>query len=123
MILSILFACSILAVSILGWLLRRRFTKCLPSKETMSTLCLIAPVALLLVLAILPDLVLLFTTINLTPPILKTILAVAAATMVCVGCSKQTDPSKPRRLHWSAAETGFESETLLPPDPKPKEAQ
>jgi hypothetical protein len=50
MIIAALFACSIFAVTVLTWLFRQRFIQHLPSKETMSTLSLIAPVALLLVL-------------------------------------------------------------------------
>ncbi len=122
MIITALFACSILAVAILTWIFRRRFAKYL-RKDTMSTISLIAPVALLLVLAILPDILLLFVTINLMPHSFKIVLALAAATMICVGCFKQADAPKPRRLHWSAPDTGFQSETTFPPDPKPKEAQ
>ena len=89
----------------------------------MSTFCLVAPVALLLCVAVLRDAVLLISAIYAMPPLLKTIIGCAAAPAILYsGCSKQTDTSKPRRLQWSAAETGFQSETTLPPDPKPKEA-
>ncbi len=120
MIISILFACSILAVAILAWLFRQRLARCLPRKETMTTVMLFAAVALLAVV-LLPDILLLVYTLNIMPHALRVVLGLAAATMVCVGCYKQADAPKPRRLHWSAQETGFQSETTLPPDPKPKE--
>ena len=62
MITVALFAASIVAVSILAWFFRQRFAKYLPSRETMSTIYLVAPIALLLVMAILPDVLLLFVT-------------------------------------------------------------
>ncbi len=122
MIITALFACSILAVSILAWLFRQRLAQHLPSKESMTTAMLFAAVALLLVVVLLPDILLLVYTLNIMPHSLRIVLALAAATMVCVGCYRQADAPKPRRLQWSAPETGFQSETTLPPDPKPKEA-
>ena len=44
MITTILFACSILAVSLLAWLFRQRLGKLVPSKDALSTFCLVAPV-------------------------------------------------------------------------------
>jgi hypothetical protein len=122
MIISILFACSLFAVAILTWLFRQRLARFLPRKETMTTATLFAAVALLLAVVLLPDILLLVYTLSLMPHSLRIILALAAATMVCVGCWKQADAPKPRRLQWSAPETGYQSETTLPPDPKPKEA-
>jgi len=122
MIITALFACSILAVTILTWLFRQRLARFLPRKETVTTVTLFAAVALLLAVVLLPDILLLVYTLSIMPHSLRIVLALAAATMVCVGCYKQTDAPKPRRLHWSAPETGFQSDTILPPDPKPKEA-
>ena len=123
MTIAILFAISIIAVSILTWLARRRFTKYLPSKEAVNTFCLVAPVVLLLCVAVLPDLVLFISLLAIMPHYLKLVLGLsAAACIIYAGCSKQSDTSKPRRLHWSAPDTGFQSDTTLPPDPKPKEA-
>jgi hypothetical protein len=123
MIITVTLLASILVASIVVWLFRQRLAQHLPSKEVMTTVCLFAPIAMLVVLAILPDILLLFATINFMPHSFKIVLALAAATMVCVGCYKQTDTPKPRRLQWSAPETGFQSETTFPPDTKPKEAQ
>jgi len=118
---TILFAASIVAVSILAWLFRQRFIKHLPSKETMGTVCLVAPIVLLLVMAILPDILLLIGTLALMPPTIRTIIGIAAAAVVIyAGCSKQADKPKPHPIHWSAPETGYHAETVpaLPPDNK-----
>ena len=123
MIITITLLASIFVASIvLAWLLRQRISRHLPSKETLTTAMLFAPIALLVGLALLPDVLLLISTMRLLPPAFRIILGLAAATMICVGCYKQADAPKPRRLHWSAPETGFQSETIFPPDPKPKEA-
>ena len=123
MIITITLLASILVTSIIfAWLFRQRIAQHLPSKETLTTAMLFAAVALLLVVVLLPDILLLVYTLNIMPHSLRIVLALAAATMVCVGCYKQADAPKPRRLQWSAPETGFQSETTLPPDPKPKEA-
>ncbi|MGO9109348.1 MAG: hypothetical protein ACLP9L_08955 [Thermoguttaceae bacterium] len=114
MIISILFACSILTVSILVWLFRQRLAQHLPSKESVSTLCLIAPVALLLVLAVVPDLVLLCATLALMPHSFKIVLALAAATMICVGCSNRPEPTKPAVIHWQGQDGGYEDTTTVP---------
>ena len=112
MIISILFACSILAVSILVWLFRQRFAQHLPSKETMSTVALVALVALLLVMAILPDIILLCGTLYLMPHAFKIVLGLAAAAMLCVGCSKQSpEPVKPAVIHWKGQDGGYEDTT------------
>lgn len=121
MITTILFALSILAVSILAWLFRRRFTKYVPSKQSMSTFCLVAPVVLLLCVAILPDVLLILAAIKFMPPLLKTVLGFAAAAAILYsGCSKQADKPKPHPIHWSAPETGYTAETVpaFPPDNK-----
>ena len=121
MITVVLFAASIVAVSILAWLFRQRFIKHLPSKETMSTFCLVAPIALLLVMAILPDIVLLIGTLALMPPTIRTIIGIAAATAVIYGgCSKRSDAPKPQPIHWRAPDTGYTAETVpaSPPDNK-----
>ena len=121
MIITALFACSILAISIVTWLFRRRLAKHLSSRETMSTVCLVAPIALLLVMAILPDILLLFVTINLMPPTIRAVIGIAAAAVVIyAGCSKRSDALKPHPIRWSAPETGYHAETVpaLPPDNK-----
>ena len=117
-----LLASLFIASIILAWLFRQRLARFLPRKETVTTVTLFAAVALLLAVVLLPDILLLVYTLSIMPHSLRIVLALAAATMVCVGCYKQADAPKPRRLHWSAPETGFQSETTLPPDPKPKEA-
>ncbi len=123
MIITITLLASLLLTSlIVAWLLRQRIAQRLLSKETVTTVTLFAAVALLLVVALLPDILLLISTMKLLPPTFRIVLALAAAVTVCIGCSKQTDTPKPRRLHWFAPETGFQSETTFPPDPKPKEA-
>jgi len=65
----ILLAASILVAAIVAWLLRRRLAALtlayVPRKETMTTALLFAPIALLLVMAILPDILLLFATSTL----------------------------------------------------------
>jgi len=53
MIISILFACSILVASVV-WLFRQRLAQRLPSKETVTTVTLFAAVALLLAVVLLP---------------------------------------------------------------------
>ena len=120
MIITALFACSILAVCILTWTLRRRLAKHLPSRETMSTVCLVAPIALLLVMAILPDILLLFVTINHMPPTIRAVIGIAAAAVVIYAGCKRSDAPKPHPIHWSASETGYHAETVpaLPPDNK-----
>jgi hypothetical protein len=121
MIISILFACSILAVCILTWIFRRRLAKYVPSKETMSTVSLVAPIALLLIMAILPDILLLFATLSLMPHSIRTIIGIAAAAAVIyAGCSKRADTPQPHPIHWRAAETGYTAETVpaAPPDNK-----
>jgi Mn2+/Fe2+ NRAMP family transporter len=116
MIITALFACSILAVSILAWLFRQRIAQHLPSKETLTTTMLFAAVALLLVVVLLPDILLLVYTLNIMPHSLRIVLALAAATMVCVGCSKQTpEPAKPAVIHWQGQDGGYEDTTAVPP--------
>lgn len=121
MITTILFACSLLAVSILAWLFRRRFTKYVPSKQAVSTFCLVAPIALLLLMAILPDILLLIVTLNLMPPTIRAVIGTAAAAVVVyAGCSKRADAPKQPAIQWTAPDTGFHSET---PPTIPKEGQ
>ena len=101
MITTILFACSILAVSILAWLFRQRFAKYLPSKETMSTFCLVAPIVLLLAMAILPDILVLICDPSLMPLHPNRHRHRRAAVIIYAGCSKQADAPKPHPIHWS----------------------
>jgi protein-S-isoprenylcysteine O-methyltransferase Ste14 len=120
---AILFAASIVAVSILAWLYRRRLAASirahLPRKETVTTACLFVPIALLLVFALLPDILLLVSTMNLMPPSIRIVLALVAAGVVCVGCWKQAAPPKPHPIHWRAPETGYQAETVpVPPNNK-----
>ena len=99
----ILLACSILAVSILAWLFRQRVAKHLPSKEAVSTFCLVAPVVLLLCIGLLPDILFLVSTINLMPPLIRSVLGLAAAaSIIYAGCSKQPEAPKRPAIHWSA---------------------
>ncbi len=121
MITVVLFAASIVAISILAWLFRQRFIKHLPSKETIGTVCLVAPIALLLLMAILPDILLLIVTLSYMPPTIRAVIGIAAAAVVVyAGCSKQADAPKPHPIQWSAPETGYHAETVpaLPPDNK-----
>ena len=113
----ILLASILLAASILAWLFRRRLAEQLPSKETMSTFLLFAPIALLVIIALLPDIFLLISTMSLMPPFVRIVLALVAAAVVCVGCSKQADKPKPHPIHWRAPETGYQAETVtIPPN-------
>ncbi len=122
MITVTLFAASIVAVSILAWLFRQRFIKHLPSKETMNMFCLVAPIALLLLMAILPELVLLIATLNLMPPTIRTVIGIAAAAAVIyAGCSKRADAPKPHPIHWRAPDTGYTAETVPASPPYNKE--
>ncbi len=121
MITVTLFAASIVAVSILAWLFRQRFIKHLPSKEALSTFCFVAPIILLLVMAILPDILLLIATLSFMPPTIRTVIGIAAAAAVIyAGCSKKADTPKPHPIHWSAPETGYHAETAPTASP-PKE--
>jgi peptidoglycan/LPS O-acetylase OafA/YrhL len=112
----ILLACSIAAL-VLVWRFRQRLAHHIPRKETMSTAILVASIALLATFALLPDIVVLVSSMNLLPPLLKIVL-VLAAVAGCIGCSKKAD--KPQPTRWSAPETGYHAETI-PPDNKPKE--
>jgi flagellar biosynthesis protein FliP len=111
MFIAILYVVSILAVSILAWLLRQRITHHLPSKRVMNNFGIVALVVLLLVLAILPDILVLLTTINLMPHSLKIVLGLAAAALICVGCSKRAEPPKQPAIQWTAPDTGYHAET------------
>lgn len=113
---TVLLLVSIFAASILAWLFRQRLAKHLPSKETMSTFALFAPIVLLLIFAFLPDIVVLLSTMNLMPASVRIVLALAAAVVVCVGCSKQADKPQPHQIHWRAPETGYHADS--PPDNK-----
>ena len=84
-LLALLFIASIIFV----WLFRQRLARFLPRKETLTTTMLFAAVALLLVVVLLPDVLLLVYTLNIMPHSLRIVLALAAATMVCVGCYRQ----------------------------------
>ena len=117
MIITITLFASILVTSIIfAWLFRQRIAQHLPSKETMTTAMLFAAVALLLVVVLLPDILLLVYTLNIMPHSLRIVLALAAATMVCVGCYKQTpEPAKPAVIHWQGQDGGYEDTTAIPP--------
>ena len=109
MIITVTLLTSILVASILAWLFRHRLAHFLPRKETVTTACLFAPIALLLVIALLPDILLLFSTMNLLPHSFRIILGLAAAAMICVGCSKQSpEPAKPAVIHWQGQDGGYE---------------
>jgi hypothetical protein len=115
MIISILFASSILAVAILSWLFRQRLALCL-RKETMRTAGLFAAVALLLLVVLLPDICLLAYTLSLMPHSFRIVLALAAAATVCVGCWKsQPAAPAPALIHWKGQDGGYEDTTALPP--------
>ncbi len=113
---TLILLASILVVFILAWLFRQRLFQYLPRKESMTTALSFAPIALLVTLALLPDIVTVMSTMKLMPPAFRIVLALAAAVVACVGCSKQPDPPKP--IHWSASETGYQAETPPPPDNK-----
>ncbi len=116
MIFTVTLLASILVASVLAWLFRQRIAQHLPSKETVTTVTLFAAVALLLVVALLPDILLLISTMKLLPPSFRIVLALAAAVAVCVGCSKQTsEPTKPAVIHWQGQDGGYEDTTAIPP--------
>ncbi len=98
MIITALFACAILAVSILTWLFRRRIAKYVPSKDAVTTFGIAAPVVLLLCLAILPDAILLISALALMPHYLKLILGLSAATCIIYAGCKKADAPQTRRL-------------------------
>ena len=52
------------------------------------------------------------SAVHLLPPLLKTVL-VLAAVAICVGCSKQTETPKPP-IRWSGPQTGYHGETIPP---------
>lgn len=98
-----------------AWLKRQRLARYLQWKETMFTITIIASIVLLALLAVLPDLIAVLSTLQLMPPLVKTALVlVAAVPLIVVGCSKQNEPAKP--IRWTAPETGYRGET--PPEPK-----
>ncbi len=114
----------ILVTAIVAWLLRRRLVASilarLPRKETMTTALLFASIALLLAIALLPDILILISTMSLMPPFFRIVLGLVAAAVICVGCSKQYDKPKPHAIHWRAPDTGYSAETVpaSPPDNK-----
>ena len=120
MLTTILFTASIVAVSILVWLCRQRIAQHLPSKETVSTFCLVAPIVLLLAMAILPDVLLLTESLSLMSPTIRTVVGIAAACIIYAGCSKRADAPQPHPIHWRAPETGYTADTVpaSPPDNK-----
>jgi uncharacterized membrane protein YoaK (UPF0700 family) len=118
---AIILLASTLATAIVAWLLRRHLAASilarLPRKETVTTVCLFAPIALLLILALLPDILLLVSTMNLLPHTFRIILGIAAATVVCIGCSKQNaEPVKPAVIHWKAQDSDYEDTTTVRSD-------
>ena len=81
---------SILATVILAWLFRERLAHHLPRKETMTTATLIAAIVLLAFLALLPDILILVSTMKLLPPFFKIFLALSAAVAACLGATTKT---------------------------------
>ena len=119
MIIAITLLASTLVTAIVAWLLRRRLAASirarLPRKETVTAVCLFAPIALLLILALLPDILLVIWTMNLLPHSLRIVLALAAATMICVGCFKHSpEPVKPALIHWTGQDGGYQDTTTVP---------
>jgi protein-S-isoprenylcysteine O-methyltransferase Ste14 len=125
----ILLASSILVTAILAWLLRRRLAAstlaCLPRKESMKKVILLASIGMLATFALLPDILIIASLIQATRKLrfVVTALALSAALFACIGCSKQAEPPKPHEIHWQGPETGYSGMTELPPDNtgKPKE--
>ena len=120
MIIAITLLASTCVTALVAWLLRRRLAASirarLPRKETVTAVCLFAPIALLFVLALLPDFLLLIWTMNLLPHSVRIVLAVAATAAVCLGCSKQNaEPSKPAVIHWKGQDGGYVDTTAVPP--------
>jgi hypothetical protein len=108
----ILVACSALAVSVVAWLFRQRFVKHVPSKEALNNFCIVALVVLLLGIGLLPDILILVATVNLMPPLVKTVVGLAAAgAVIYAGCSKQTEAPKQPAIQWSAPDSGYRAET------------
>jgi len=121
MITVILVTCSALVACVVAWFLRQRFVKLLPSKEALNNFCIVALVFLLLCVGLLPEILLLVSTVNFMTPLAKTVLGLAAATaLIYAGCSKQTESPKQPAIQWSAPDTGYHAET--PPE-IPKEGQ
>jgi hypothetical protein len=112
----LLFACSIVVVSVLAWLYRQRLAQHLPTKKTMTDVLVVASIVLLAVLVLLPDIFIFVSTMKLLPTPFKIILTIAAAVVACIGCSKKTDAPQPRQIRWKASETGYTGTTVLPPD-------
>jgi hypothetical protein len=115
----ILSVCSIVAI-ILAWLLRRRLTIYIPRKNTTTPVLLIAAIIVLAIIALLPDIGVVCSTMKLLALHFKIVftLVIAATTawsVACIGCSKQPQPARP--IHWSAPESGYQ-ETTLPPNNK-----
>ena len=121
MITLILVASSALVALVVAWLFRQLIVEQLPSKEALNNFCIVALVILLLCIGLLPDILILVSTINLMPPFLKAALGlVAACTIIFVGCSKHSDPPKQPAIQWSAPDTGFHAES---PPTLPTEGQ
>jgi hypothetical protein len=117
----ILVACSALVALVVAWLFRQRFVKHLPGKEALNNFCIVALVVLLLGIGLLPDILILVATVNLMPPLVKTVLGLATAgAIIYAGCSKQTEAPKQPAIHWSAPDTDYHAET--PPE-IPKEGK
>jgi hypothetical protein len=106
----ILLVCSIFA-AILAWRFRQCLAPYLPPRETMTTAILVGSIVLLAILALLPEILSLVSTMKLLPPIVKIVLVLAAAVVASIGCSKKPEAAKPDPIHWRGPETGYHAES------------
>ncbi len=114
----ILFVVAILVVATLAFLLRHRVAHHLPRAETLSTTVLLASIVVLAILALLPDLITLVSSMKLLSSFLRIFITLVAAVVAFLGCSKQAETPKPRKIHWEGPESGYQADTTLPPDHK-----
>jgi membrane-associated phospholipid phosphatase len=117
----ILFTCSILVVTILVFLLRHRLAPYLPRTETICTTILLASIIVLAILALLPDLVTMVSSMKLLSSFFRIVITLVAALVALIGCSKQAEQPKPRKIHWEGPETGYHADST-PDDDKHKES-
>jgi peptidoglycan/LPS O-acetylase OafA/YrhL len=108
----ILIACSILVISALSWLFRRRLTRRIP--KAIRAGVLLTSLVVLAVVGLLLDVVCLFCLITTIGHHRLLGIVLAATAAVCIGCSKQAEPAKPQPIQWSAADGGYHAETTAP---------
>jgi heme A synthase len=110
MTMFLLIACSILVISALTWLFRRRLARRLP--KAIRAGVLLTLLVALTVVGLLLDVVCVLSLIATIGHHRLLGIVLAATLAVCIGCSKPADPPKP--IQWSAADGGYHSETTAP---------